>query len=412
MPDYFDRFIRDENHLRKAIEYIEQNPVKAGLVNEARLWEWSSAADAIRAAGGTPALPGMWQGTHGLAEDVRYYGRKIREQAQEKIGHLYPKAKLPKELGGGDANVIAWLWARTVKCSNPACGARMPLIRSFWLAKKKPVFIHAHPVLDHRNKTVRFEIRDTGEPVKETTTGKGARCLFCDNFIKKPELRDLASEHGVQEIPLAVVADGPRGRVYLPSTALEIPKVKRPDAGQVEQPMTDDRRWFSPPLYGLPNFSDIFTPRQLSALVTLSDLVKANRAEVLKDARAAGLSDADTANYADAVTIFLALAVDRCADFNCGLSTWKPSGQQQMHLFTRQAIPMAWDFAEANILGQKAICWHNAVELTAGALEPVIVGPSPVGHSAQVDAAGGAKGKGSLLSAPTRHTTTTSPMRR
>ncbi|MBI5243148.1 MAG: DUF1156 domain-containing protein [Elusimicrobia bacterium] len=145
-----------------------------------------------------------WRGTHGLAADVRYYGRLIRKRAEVKIGHLYPKVRLPKEHGGGEANVVAWLWARTVKCSNPACGARMPLVRSFWLAKKEPHLVFARPVLDRHKKDVRFEIDHVGQPEKETTSKKGARCLFCDRFVKKPELRDIAVKHGIEEIPLAV----------------------------------------------------------------------------------------------------------------------------------------------------------------------------------------------------------------
>jgi putative DNA methylase len=115
----------------------------------------------------------------------------------------------------------------------------------------------------------------------------------------------------------------------------------------------------------------------------------------VKDAKAAGVKDA--AGYAQAITTFLALTLDRCADFNCGLSTWKASGQQQMHLFTRAAIPMSWDIAEADLLGEKAICWHNAVDITAEAVDVISIGKSPVGCGLQVDAADGAKGKGSLL---------------
>jgi putative DNA methylase len=119
---------------------------------------------------------------------VRHYGRLIRARAQEKIGHLYPKVRLPKEHGGGDANVIAWLFARTVKCSNPACSARMPMVRSFWLARKKPTFIHAHPVLDKEKRTVRFEIETGGEPKKRRP--KGSALLV---------LRKLCWQNGVAE---------------------------------------------------------------------------------------------------------------------------------------------------------------------------------------------------------------------
>ena len=252
------------------------NPV-AVLLNKCNLEiapRWSGLAPANpedrRRIGGTQS----WHGTHGLAADVRYFGKLIRERTQAKFGHLYQKVRLPKERGGEEANVIAWLWARTVKCSNPACGARMPMMRSFWLARKKPFFIHAHPVLDLENKTVRFEIKDSGEPEKETTTGKGARCLFCGNFIGKPELRKIATEHGVGSVPVSVVVEGSRGRIYLPSDAAIIPNLEPPDVSAIDQPMTNDRRWFSPPLYGLPNFADLFTNRQLTVLISISDAIR------------------------------------------------------------------------------------------------------------------------------------------
>ena len=142
------------------------------------------------------------------------------------------------------------------------------------------------------------------------------------------------------------------------------------------------------PRYGMARFGDLFTPRQLTTMVTLSDLVKEICSDVGVDARKNGLSDSEAEEYAKTVTTFLALALDRCADFNCGLSTWKPSGQQQMHLFTRQAIPMVWDFTEANLLGEKAICWHNAVELTVDAIKCIPAGRHDSGTANQIDAAG------------------------
>ena len=325
-------------------------------------------------------------GAWGLAEDVRYYGDVIRRQAIAKIGDLYPKVKLPEEYGGYETNVIAWIWAKTIQCPNPACGARAPLIRSFWLCRKKPNFIHAKPIIE--GKEVSFSIEHNGNAEKETTSGKGARCLFCGQPISKAQVRESAITHGITDIPLATVADTGRGRIYLPSDSVWIPEITKSSAPGIDQDMTNDRRWFSPPIYGLPQFSDIFSPRQLTALTTFSDLIRAIPAKIGADAKAAGLSDADAAAYAATVATFLGLALDRCADFNCGLSTWKPSGQQQMHLFTRQAIPMVWDFAEANILGEKAICWKNAVDIAADAIETIPIGNMESGDACQIDAAG------------------------
>ncbi len=328
-----------------------------------------------------------WEGTRGLADDVRFYGKIIRQKAQEKIGHLYPKVKLPKEHGGGEANVIAWLWARTVKCPNPACGARMPMVRSFWLARNKSAMVHAKPELDLNSRTVVFQPTTEDEPVKETTSGKGARCLFCENFIGKPELREIATADGVGTVPLAVVAEGRRSRIYLPGDSVVVPEVARPDVPAVDQPMTNDRRWFSPPLYGLPNFADLFTSRQLTALTFLSDAARNIRAEVVTDAEKAGLSTVEADEYAKTVCTFLALAVDRTADFNNSLCGWSPGNQKVMHLFGRQAIPMVWDFAEANTLGDSVGAWSTCSDYVADCVEVLGAGNVTRGKVRQHDAA-------------------------
>ena len=326
-----------------------------------------------------------WKGATGLAEDVRYYSSIIQERANQKISYLYPKVKLPKEYGGKEVNVIAWLWARTIQCPNPACSARAPLIRSFWLCRKKPHFIHAKPVL--KNKTVSFEISNGGNAEKETTSGKGARCIFCGQAILKAQLRDAASAHGVDEIPFAVVADIGRGKVYLPSSFLDVPKIERPEVSSVEQMMTNDKRWFSPPLYGLPRFCDIFTARQLTAMATFSDLIKDVRSDVIQDAKKSGLSVDDASEYTKIITTFLALGLDRCSDFNNSLCRWTQGNQKVMNLFGRQAIPMVWDFAEANILGDSVGAWSTCSDYVVDCIK--VIGNSVVrnGTVRQIDAA-------------------------
>jgi putative DNA methylase len=375
------------------------NPV-AVILNQCNLEiapRWSNRPpvnpDDRRRIGGAQS----WRGTHGLAADIRYYAGLIHKRALEHFGYLYPKVRLPKAHGGGETTVIAWLCARTVKCPNPACGARMPMVRSFWLARKKPVFIHARPVLDRENKTARFEIKDTGEPEKETTTGKGARCLFCGSFVGKPELRRMATEHGVGSVPIAVVAEGPRGRIYLPSDAAVIPGIERPDVPAIDQPMTNDRRWFSPPLYGLPSFADLFTARQLTVLVSISDSVRAVRAEVIKDALKSGMSESDTQDYGKAITTFLGLALDRTTDFSNALARWSPTNQKVMNLFARQAIPMVWDYAETNTLADCVGSWQTCSEYEADCVEVLGAGNASVGYAVQSDAAAGESIREKLL---------------
>jgi len=244
---------------------------------------------------------------------------------------------------------------------------------------------------------VNFDIEKGDKPEKETTSGKGARCLFCGTAFSKGDVRELAVKFGVDEIPLAVVADGPRGRIYLPSTASQVPLVSAPDVPDVDQPMTNDRRWFSPPLYGMPNFKDIFTARQLTAMVTFSDLVKTIDVDVKRDALAAKLSAEEADAYAQTIKTFMALAIDRCADFNNALCRWSPSNEKVMNLFGRQAIPMVWDFAEANILGDSVGAWSTCSEYVADCIAVLTAGSTRLGVAREIDAATGANGLRNLL---------------
>ena len=291
----------------------------------------------------------------------------MRDAAEKRIGHLYPKVKVTKKMAkdrsdlapyvGKELTVIAWLWARTVKCHNPACGQRMPMLRSFWLSKKKGKETWANPILNHEEGTVRFAIRHDGQPPQETSNRTMARSLFCNDTMKKGELRKTATEHGMAEIPLAIVAEGARGRIYFESTYTALPEIQKPAAPEVEQIITDDKRWFSPPQYGLPTFRDLFTPRQLTALTTFSDLVGEAREQVLKDAQVAGMPDdgksleeggTGAQAYADAVATYLAFGVSKGANLWSTICSWMNDRGALRETFARQALPMVWDYAEAN----------------------------------------------------------------
>jgi putative DNA methylase len=186
-----------------------------------------------------------------------------------------------------------------------------------------------------------------------------------------------------------VVAEGSRGRIYLPSTAAVIPQVERPDVPEIDQPMTNDRRWFSPPLYGLPNFSDLFTARQLTVLTFFSDAIKAVRREIIESAGRAGMNASDAEDYGKAVTTFLGLALDRTTDFSNALARWSPTNQKVMNLFARQAIPMVWDYAETNTLGDCVGAWKTCSEYVADCVEVLGAGNATGGKAIQSDAAAG-----------------------
>lgn len=348
------------------------------------------------------ALTQTWPDATGLAEDVRRYGAWMRTEAEKRIGHLFPSVEITKEmchnrpnlepLVGQHLNVIAWLWTRTIQCPNPGCSARTPMVRSFWLSEKPGKKCFAKPILDHATKTVRFEIITDGEPPKHTTDRTGARCLFCETSIEKQLLRDISTEYGIPEIPLAIVAEGPHGRVYLNGNASSLPIIDKPQVPFLVQPMTNDRRWFSPPLYGLPNFYDLFTKRQLVSLKTFSDLAIEVAEKIRHDALAAGFTDDNQSleeggtgatAYANAISVYLATAISQLSRYSCTICPWNKANENVAHAFGRQAIPMTWDFAEAHpIIGSLSI--EVTVDWVASA-----IGKTPfvaLGHSFQADA--------------------------
>ncbi len=306
----------------------------------------------------------QWRGAEGLAEDVRYYGQWMRDEAEKRIGHLYPPYEITDELlarrpdlkaqgykPGDKLTVIAWLWARTVTCPNPACGAEMPLVRSFWLSKKKGKKAWVEPVVDRSQHppVVDFEVKmGEGVPRDGTVNRQGAACIACGTPVPLTYVRQEGQSGRMHEKLMAIVAAGKRGRVYFaPSNKhVAIAEKAKPNWKPTEQ--LQGKLRVSAPLYGMETFGDLFTDRQLVALTTFSDLMGKARERVQADARAAGL-DADRARaYADAVTTYLAFGIDKSTLTNCTLATWQANPDRLTQAFSRQAIPMTWDFAEAN----------------------------------------------------------------
>lgn len=335
-------------------------------------------------------------GAHGLAEDVRHYGQWMRDEAEKRISHLYPKARLSN---GSEATVIAWLWARTVTSPNPAAnGAHVPLVRSFVLSSKKGNKAYVEPVKDPSAYEYRFRVRtNEGSPPEGTVGRSGARCLLTGAPIPFAHIRSegRAGRMGVRL--LAVVAKGKHGRVYLDPidgigrAACSASPHWRPNTELPEQALG-----FRVQAYGMTKHADLFTDRQLVALTTFSDLVGEVRDKVLADALAAGMdTDAPSLTeggdgaqaYADAVATYLGFATDKAADYWSGICTWHASRELVRNTFGRQAIPMVWDYAEANPFSQSTGNWTACVEWVAK-----VVGASPKsavspGTVAQEDAA-------------------------
>jgi putative DNA methylase len=330
-------------------------------------------------------MNGDWHGAQGLANDIRYYGKWMRDEAERRIGNLYPKVTLPYEYGGGEANVIAWLWTRTVQCPNPACGARMPLVRSFYLSKKSGKEAWVEPHIDHSNTppTISFIVK-TGKdkPRDGTVNRRGATCIACGTSVPFDHVRSEGKAGRMGSQLMTVVAEGQHGRVYLPpneeqvAIAAQAKPEWKPDAVLPHNP-----RDFKTPNYGMRTFAELFTSRQLVALTTFSDLVQEAREKVLADAQHAGLSlDGVSLNdggtcayaYADAVATYLAITVDRLADRNSTICSWDVTRDSTRNTFARQAIPMVWDFAEANPLSESTGNFQGTVDWVS---QVIVVSP-------------------------------------
>jgi putative DNA methylase len=346
-----------------------------------------------RFAGQSPVHPvpqgkitgaGMWDGSHGLAEDVRYYGQWMRERALERVGHLYPKVSLPGDQGD-EATVIAWLWTRTVQCPNPACGAQMALVSSFVLSAKPGKKAWIEPVVDHSSRTVRFEVKTgNGSPPDPPKVGRGAkfRCLVCQQIAPDQHIKAEGAAGRMGQRLIAIAAEGRRGRVYLaPSSEQEIVAASAIPTWGPEQDLANDPRnlWCIP--YGLRRFRDLFTDRQLVGLTMFSDLVSEARWELIVD----GASE----DYGNAIATYLAFAVNRTVDRGSTICTWDSSPKMEAlrNTFARQAIPMTWDFAEANPFSESSGNWLNNVEWAAKAL--AVLGIGTPGTADQLDATSG-----------------------
>ena len=320
-----------------------------------------------------------WKGAEGLAEDVRRYGKWMRDEAEKRIGHLYPKATLPD---GSKASVIAWIWARTVTCPNPACGATMPLVRSFWLGKKKGKEAWVRPVAEAKG--VRFEIGHgaRGLDVDGTVTRMGSVCLCCTTAVPFDYVRaeGRAGRMGAQL--MAIAAEGDRSRIYLAPTDEHVAAatVPKPRTAPVSD-LPTQALGFRVQAYGMTHHADLFTNRQLTALTTLSDLVGQARIRVAHDAIIAGLSREPASAYANDIAVYLGFALSKLSDRHSTLTNWYFSRESTSSTFQRQALSMLWDFAETQPISDGTGTYLNAVEWLAQVVEVLpAVGPKPHVH--------------------------------
>jgi putative DNA methylase len=335
----------------------------------------------------------QWRGAEGLAEDVRHYGQWMRDEAEKRIGHLYPTIEITaamakerrdlKPLVGKKLTVIAWLWARTVKSPNPAFAqVDVPLASTFMLSTKAGKEAYVEPFIE--GKSYRFTVKvgkpKDAEAAKNGTKLDGANfcCLMSTTAIDAKYIRAEAQAGRMGTRLMAVIAEGELGRVYIApqpgmeTTARSASPSWKPEL-KVPTPCHDVDRL---PMYGMPTWGDAFTPRQLVALTTFADLVREVRARVEIDALTAGcskdglsLDDGGTgaAAYADAVAVYLGLGVGRSANYWSSFTPW--AGDFIVQTFGRQAIRMVWDHAEGNPFSASTGSWSGAIDW----IEKVIV---------------------------------------
>ncbi|MEO5332366.1 MAG: DUF1156 domain-containing protein [Magnetococcus sp. YQC-5] len=356
-------------------------------------------------------LPPDWPSARGLAEDVRRYGAWMRSEAEKRIGHLYPTIEITADmvrerpdlqlLAGRKLTVIAWLWARTVKSPNPAFShAGVPLVSTFILSSKAGKEAYVEPVVE--GDSYRFTVK-MGKPPEwakgGTTAGKRAAfiCLLSKSPIDYNHIRAEGKAGRMGQRLMAIVAEGIRGRVYIPPTPEQIATAEsaRPEWSP-EMELPNNPRDFKTPNYGLTKFGDLFTPRQLVALTTFSDLVGEAIERCRQDAVAAGMADdgigldaggTGATAYAQAVGVYLGFALDKVADRGSSLGRWDPTPTQSgiINTFSRQALPMTWDFAESNPLGDASGNYISAVNLVTKAL--LVTSSCAVhGYATQADA--------------------------
>ena len=362
----------------------------------------------------------QWKGAQGLAEDVRYYGKWMRDEAEKRIGHLYPKVRITQDMIDGlpgkpetarpdlkpylnrELTVIAWLWARTVKSPNPAFAhVDVPLASTFMLSTKAGKEAYVEPIIE--GESYRFTVRVGKPKYKEAAEngtkagGRGANfiCVLSHSPISGDYIKAEGKAHRMAARLMAIVAEGDRGRVYI-SPLIEQEQIARsaeptwkPD-GEIAKRMTGGN--CTP--YGLETWGDLFTDRQLVALNTFSDLITEAREKILRDSQASSLPNDPTPlaeggsgsrAYAESIGLMLAFLVNQVANHSSSVCGWNSANTQMRSVFARQAIPMVWDYAESNPFCDSSGSFNNLYERQVKGFEAL--GSGPRGWATQADAA-------------------------
>jgi len=302
-----------------------------------------------------------WIGTSGLASDIEYYGKLILNGARDRIGHLYPQKN------GED--VVSWLWARTVVSPNPAINSYTPLIRDFWLCKKKNKETWLDPEINNSDNSIRFKIKSGKGSVPESLIGRtSGTCIFSGAPIPLDYIKQEGKNGRLGTMMISIVTKGNGGRNYYEPSKEHIDIATQANPEWIPHlDISTHAQYMAPPRYGIKEFGELFMPRQLVALNTFSSLVQNIIPEITKDAINAGMKNdnislADKGQgaiaYAQAIAVMLALTIDKLADLGNNLCPWEPKAECPRNLFGRQLMSMTWNFAEGNPLGKSSGSWH------------------------------------------------------
>jgi putative DNA methylase len=347
-----------------------------------------------------------WKGAAGLAEDVRYYGQWMRDEAFKRIGHLYPPVEITKEMvaerpdlkpyEGEKLTVIAWLWAWTVKSPNPAFShVDVPLASTFILSSKPGKEAYVQPEIGKSGYEFKVKVgKPPGEAKAGTSAGtrKGFRCMMSGIPISFEYIREEGLAGRIGQKLMAIVAEGERGRIYLAPTAEhETIAHSAEPTWEPDTPIPEQALSIRVQLYGMKSHGKLFTSRQLVSLTTFSDLGQEARERIRRDAFGAHLPDdaslytgsTGASAYAEAVSIYLSFAISKLADRGSSLCTWFTERDSTRNTFGRQALPMTWDFAELNTLLSGTGSFEGAVTWTAESLEMIVASNCVAGRANQ-----------------------------
>lgn len=336
----------------------------------------------------------QWNGVEGLAEDVEFYGNEIKRIAFERMGHLYPQLKLSKKDGGGSVPVIAWLWSRTIKCPNPACGCQMPLLKSNVIAKNI-AYLEIGKTEDGQPA---FEVK-YGVPKKEegTVNRKGARCIYCGTSVGFPYIREEGKAHRMSAKMMAIVGKGRNGRVY--GSPYEEHEMSSKDFQKKDIVLGDIANYpgyLNPPAYGLETFESLFTDRQLFFIDEMCHILQEVALNAEKDAVKAGFANdhigleqggRGALAYSQAIKVYLSYMIDKIADYHTSICSWNAVGQKMRNTFGLTGMSMSWDYAEANPFSGASGSFDNMLDWVVRSVKKLPIVNHSVANqkNAQVD---------------------------